>query len=158
MFFDTPSVPAITGSITCFLTLAILVVCLRFRVRQKLRQGIQVDDWIALLGLLGVIGIASMLFAGLHTTSLGYPWIESEDPNYLTIILAIKVCFHDNTILSSTLAEMASYWQTLSSKCRPWSFSLSQMGSSSSVYYPSIAVFSSSTSRWATHAPCFLPV
>lgn len=47
----------------------------------ELRQGIQVDDWLALLGLLGVIGIASMLFAGLHTTSLGYLWIESKDPN-----------------------------------------------------------------------------
>ncbi|KAF2120407.1 hypothetical protein BDV96DRAFT_595941 [Lophiotrema nucula] len=90
MFFDAPSVPATLGSIICFLSLAILAVGLRFQARHELRQGIQIDDWLALCGLLGVIGITSMLFAGVRITSLGYPWIESEDPTYLKLIMAIK--------------------------------------------------------------------
>jgi ammonia channel protein AmtB len=95
MFFDAPSVPAILGSIICFLSLAILAVVLRFQARNKLRQRIQIDDWLALFGLVGVIGLTSMLFAGIRTTSLGYPWIESEDPAYLKLIMAIKVRFHE---------------------------------------------------------------
>ena len=80
MFFDTPSIPSLYGSIIPFLVLDVVVVILRFVARRRLGQKFQADDWLMLPVLLGVIGQAWMYFYGLGMKSLGYRFMLLPGP------------------------------------------------------------------------------
>lgn len=75
MFWDTPSIPALYGSIIPFLVLDVIVIILRFVMRKRLGQKIQADDWLMVPALTGIIGLATMYFYGLGTKSLGYRYM-----------------------------------------------------------------------------------
>lgn len=75
MFWDTPSIPALYGSIIPFIIIDVIVIILRFVMRRQLGQKFQVDDWLMLPAFSGVIGLATMYFYGLGTKSLGYRYM-----------------------------------------------------------------------------------
>ncbi|KAL1601466.1 hypothetical protein SLS60_006381 [Paraconiothyrium brasiliense] len=75
MFWDTPTIPALYGSIIPFLVLDVFVVVLRFTMKKRLGQKFHADDWLMIPALTGVIGLATMYFYGLGTKSLGYRYM-----------------------------------------------------------------------------------
>ncbi|KAK7182982.1 hypothetical protein PSPO01_11081 [Paraphaeosphaeria sporulosa] len=75
MFWDTPAIPALYGSIIPFLVLDFIVIILRFVMRRRLGQKFQADDWLMLPAFAGVIGLVTMYFYGLGTKSLGYRYM-----------------------------------------------------------------------------------
>jgi len=91
MFFDTPSIPVILGIAVLLLVFDVLAVILRFITQHKLRQKPQVDDWLTIPSLLGVIGLSSIIFFGLSTSTLGHRW-QTVDPEGGTLITTVHVC------------------------------------------------------------------
>lgn len=81
MFFDTPSIPSLYGSIIPFLVLDVVVIILRFMARRQLGQKFQPDDWLMIPVFAGVIGLATMYFYGLGTKSLGYRYMLLPSPD-----------------------------------------------------------------------------
>ncbi|KAF1973174.1 hypothetical protein BU23DRAFT_507193 [Bimuria novae-zelandiae CBS 107.79] len=80
MFWDTPSIPALYGSIIPFLVLDVVVIILRFVARRRLGQKPQVDDWLMIPAFIGVIALAGMYFWGLASKSLGYRYMLLPPP------------------------------------------------------------------------------
>lgn len=80
MFWDTPSIPALYGSIIPFLALDVIAIVLRFVMRRRLGQKFQADDWLMFPAFTGVIGLATMYFYGLGTKSLGYRYMLLPPP------------------------------------------------------------------------------
>lgn len=80
MFYDTPSIPALYGSIIPFLVLDVVVIALRFMARRRLGQRLQADDWIMVPAFLGAIGLSTMYFYGLGSKALGYRYALLPPP------------------------------------------------------------------------------
>lgn len=101
MFFDTPSVPTLIGSIVPFLVLDIVVVGLRFYTRRLLRQSLKLDDWLMIPCLIGTISLSSMYFFGISVKAFEYRWMfpptgeppvpVTADPSGRRIVITRKV-------------------------------------------------------------------
>jgi len=95
-YMGVPSPTAIISSLSVFLVLDVAAVVLRFGARIKSRQPIQADDWLTIPGLVSgligykcsmlitrkmlVTGLATVLFYGVNTKSLGYPIDSLRNP------------------------------------------------------------------------------
>ena len=73
MFMSIPGPAAILGSIIPLLIFDIIAVALRFYARRKLHQPLRTDDWLTVPSLILIFGLASIMFYGIGTKSLGYP-------------------------------------------------------------------------------------
>ncbi|KAF2119247.1 hypothetical protein BDV96DRAFT_642284 [Lophiotrema nucula] len=94
MFWDTPSIPALYGSIIPFLVLDVFVIFLRFYTRRRLRQPFMADDYLIIPGFLGVLGLQFMWFYGLGKKALGYrvyelppPGVDVTNPDYSPVMV-----------------------------------------------------------------------
>ena len=108
MYMDIPGPAAILGSVIPLLLLDVLAVLLRFYARRKRRQPLQIDDWLTIPALIMVCSLASIMFYGIHTKTLGYaavPVPETElaarsavDAADWTIVTARRVRKWNSTI------------------------------------------------------------
>ncbi|KAF2475362.1 uncharacterized protein BDR25DRAFT_310754 [Lindgomyces ingoldianus] len=73
MLTTPPPPKAIWGTVIVLLVLDIIAVILRFAARRRLKQKLQLDDWLTATSLLLVFGCASIMLYGLATKTLGYP-------------------------------------------------------------------------------------
>lgn len=109
IFFDTPSLSALLGSVIPFLILDTIVVTLRFLTRIRLNQTLKIEDWLMTPSFVGIIGLSVIYYHGLNTKALGYRWTyppppgAEQDPNYVQmpveasddrIVLTRRVCMH----------------------------------------------------------------
>ncbi|KAF2248537.1 hypothetical protein BU26DRAFT_605986 [Trematosphaeria pertusa] len=81
MLTTPPSPTGIWSTIIILVVLDIIAVVLRFSARRRLKQKLQIDDWLCAVSLVLVFGCASIWFYGLSTKSLGYP--TPVDPSEL---------------------------------------------------------------------------
>jgi len=100
MFMPIPGPAAILGSIIPLLFLDVIVVALRFYARRQRRQTLQIDDWLIVIALVLVFGLAAILFYGIDVKALGYaapPMPEMRARSEVTasdwgIVTARKAC------------------------------------------------------------------
>ena len=76
--WNETKVPLLIGICVFFIVLTVLTIALRFYARRKRRQPFQTDDWLTVPGLILIFGLASIIFYGLSTHTLGYPSPEME--------------------------------------------------------------------------------
>lgn len=110
-FFDTPSLPALWGSVIPFLVLDIIAVGLRFLARRRLRQTWLLDDWLMIPSLIGVLSLAVIYFYGLGVNALGYRWmlLPPPDADLDTWIPEFAEPTNDRIILTRRVSSMTSY-------------------------------------------------